>query len=86
MTAVGDLVSGLDAELVRRSYKPSTMVWYRGCWRLLERWCVGSVEEFSLDVAMAWWMSSPCYAQRSACQPTPTRVCERTLRITQRCS
>ncbi|MBV9001028.1 MAG: hypothetical protein JO304_18350, partial [Solirubrobacterales bacterium] len=26
------------------------------------------------------------YAQRSACQPTPTRAYERTLRITQRCS
>jgi len=34
---VAELVSGLDAELVRLGYKASTMVWYRGCWRRLER-------------------------------------------------
>jgi len=28
MVAVSELVSGLDAELVRLGYKPSTMVWY----------------------------------------------------------
>ena len=55
MAAVCDLVCGLDAELVRLGYKPSTMVWYRGCWRRLERWFASrGVEEFSLDVAMAW--------------------------------
>jgi len=55
VTAVGDLVSGLDAELVRLGYKPSTLKWYRGCWRRLERWfATHAVEEFSLDVAMAW--------------------------------
>ena len=55
MVAVSELVSGLDAELVRLGYKASTMVWYRGCWRRLERF-FGSrgVQEFSLDVAMAW--------------------------------
>ena len=37
MVAVSELVSGLDAELVRLGYKASTMVWYRGCWRRLER-------------------------------------------------
>jgi hypothetical protein len=35
MAAVSGLVSALDAELVRMGYKPSTMVWYRGCWRRL---------------------------------------------------
>ena len=31
------------------------MVWYRGCWRRLERFFASrGVEEFSLDVAMAW--------------------------------
>ena len=30
MTAVFELVSGLDAELVRLGYKPSTLKWY-GC-------------------------------------------------------
>jgi hypothetical protein len=55
MTAVCDLVSGLDAELLRLGYKPSTMVWYRGCWLRLERWFASrGVQEFSLDVAMGW--------------------------------
>jgi integrase len=55
MVALGALVSGLDAELVRLGYKDSTMVWYRGCWRRLQNYFAGrGVEEFSLDVAMAW--------------------------------
>ncbi len=55
MAAVCDLVSGLDAELVRLGYKPSTMAWYRGHWRRLERYFASrGVREFSLDVAMAW--------------------------------
>jgi len=55
MVAVFELVSGLDAELVRLGYKDSTMVWYRGCWRRVERFFAsGSVQEFSLDMAMAW--------------------------------
>jgi hypothetical protein len=55
MAAVSELVSALDAELVRLGYKPSTMVWYRGCWRRLERFFAArDVEEFSLDLAMAW--------------------------------
>ncbi|WP_204007625.1 hypothetical protein [Virgisporangium aurantiacum] len=49
------LVSGLDAELRRLGYKDSTMVWYRGCWRRVERFFAArGVQEFSLDVAMAW--------------------------------
>jgi integrase len=55
MVALCALVSGLDAELVRLGYKDSTMVWYRGCWRRMERFFAArGVEEFSLDVAMAW--------------------------------
>lgn len=55
MVAVSELVSGLDAELVGLGYKPSTMVWYRGCWRRVERFFASrGVQEFSLDVAMAW--------------------------------
>jgi hypothetical protein len=55
MAAVGELVSGLDAELVRLGYVPSTLKWYRGCWRALERWFAArGVREFSLDVAVAW--------------------------------
>jgi integrase len=55
MATVSALVSGLDAELRRLGYKDSTLVWYRGCWRRLERFFVAcGVEEFSLDVAMAW--------------------------------
>jgi len=52
---VSTLVSRLDAELRRLGYKDSTMVWYRRCWRRMERFFAArSVEEFSLDVAMAW--------------------------------
>ncbi len=55
MVAVPELVSGLDAELVRLGYKASTMVWYRGCWRRMQKYFAArGVEEFSLDVAMAW--------------------------------
>jgi integrase len=55
MVALSALVSGLDAELRRLGYKDSTMVWYRGCWRRMA-WFFAArgVEEFSLDVAMAW--------------------------------
>jgi len=52
---VSALVSGLEAELRRLGYKDSTLVWYRRCWRRLERFFVArGGEEFSLDVAMAW--------------------------------
>jgi site-specific recombinase XerD len=55
MVAVSELMSGLDAELVRLGYKPSTMLWYRGCWRRMETFFASrGVLEFSLDVAMAW--------------------------------
>ena len=55
MVALPALVSGLDAEMVRLGYKDSTMVWYRGCWRRLQRYFAArGVEEFSLDLAMAW--------------------------------
>src|ERR1035441_9423501 len=55
MAAVSELVSALDAELVRLGYKSSTLVWYRGCWRRLERnFASCDVHEFSLDVGMAW--------------------------------
>ena len=52
---VSALVSGLDAELRRLGYKDSTLVWYRQCWRRMGRFFTArGVEEFSLDVAMAW--------------------------------
>lgn len=55
MVMVSALVSGLDAELVRLGYKDSTMLWYRGCWRRVARFFAArGVEEFSLDLAMAW--------------------------------
>ena len=55
MAAVSELVSALDAELVRLGYQPSTLKWYRGNWRRLERYFASrGVQEFSLDVAMAW--------------------------------
>ena len=77
MVAVSELVSGLDAELVRLGYKPSTMVWYRGCWRRLERFFASSgVEEFSLDVAMTW-VDEACggfFAKEQAGTLKPTDV------------
>jgi site-specific recombinase XerD len=55
MVALPVLVSGLDAEMVRLGYKDATMVWYRGCWRRLERFFAArGAEEFSLDLAVAW--------------------------------
>src|SRR5713101_9529625 len=55
MVALSALVSGLEAELGRLGYKDSTMVWYRGCWRRMQKhFAARGVEEFSLDAAMAW--------------------------------
>jgi integrase len=55
MVTLSALVSGLDAELVRLGYKGSTMVWYRGYWRRLEKFFAArGVEEFSRDLALAW--------------------------------
>src|SRR5437588_11184482 len=55
MVALCALVSGLDAELVRLGYKDSTLVWYRGCWRRMQKnFAARGIEEFSLDAAMAW--------------------------------
>jgi hypothetical protein len=48
MVALSALVCDLDAELVRLGYKVSTMLWYRGCWRRLERFFAARGEqEFS---------------------------------------
>jgi integrase len=55
MVTMSVLVSGLDAELRRLGYKDSTLIWYRGCWRRMERFFAArGVDEFSLDMAMAW--------------------------------
>jgi integrase len=55
MVALPVLVSGLEAEMIRLGYKDSTMFWYRGAWRRLQRYFAArGVEEFSLDVAMEW--------------------------------
>ena len=55
MVALSVLVSGLEAEMIRLGYKDSTMVWYRGAWRRLQRYFTArGVVEFSLDVAMEW--------------------------------
>jgi len=76
MVAVSALVSGLDAELMRLGYKDSTMVWYRGCWRRLEKFFVSvGVEEFSLDLAMMW-VDESCgfFAKEQAGTLKPTDV------------
>ena len=55
MATLSALVPGLDAELVRLGYKDATMVWYRGCWRRMQKhFAARGVGEFSLDAAMAW--------------------------------
>ena len=55
MVALPVLVPGLEAEMIRLGYKDSTMVWYHGAWRRLQRYfSARGVEEFSLDVAMEW--------------------------------
>ena len=55
MAALSALVSGLEAELRRLGYKDSTLVWYRGCWRRMQKhFAARGIEEFSLDAAMAW--------------------------------
>lgn len=60
MVTLSALVSDLDCALVRLGYKDSTMVWYRGCWRRLERFFAArGVDVFSLDMAMAW-VDSAC--------------------------
>ena len=38
MATLSALVSGLDAELVRLGYKDATMVWYRRCWRRMQKY------------------------------------------------
>jgi len=76
MVAVSALVSGLDAELMRLGYKDSTMVWYRGCWRRLEKFFVSvGVEEFSRDLAMMW-VDESCgfFAKEQAGTLKPTDV------------
>ena len=55
MVALPVLMSGLEAEMIRLGYKDSTMTWYHGAWRRLQRYFTfRGVEEFSLDVAMEW--------------------------------
>jgi integrase len=55
VVALPVLVSGLEAEMIRLGYKDSTLAWYHGAWRRLQRYFTfRGVEEFSLDVAMEW--------------------------------
>src|SRR5215469_10268860 len=55
MATLSALVSSLEAELRRLGYKDSTLVWYRGCWRRMQKYFAAhGIEEFSLDAAMAW--------------------------------
>ena len=52
------------------------MVWYRGCWRRLEKFFASlGVEEFSLDLAMAW-VDDACgfYEKEQAGTLKPTEV------------
>jgi integrase len=55
MTTLAALVADLEAELRRLGYKDSTLVWYQGCWRRMKKFFdTRGVQEFSLEMAMAW--------------------------------
>ena len=70
MATLSALVSGLEAELRRLGYKDSTLVWYRGCWRRMQKYFAArGVEEFSLDAAMAWVDARAASSARS--RPAP---------------
>jgi hypothetical protein len=77
MVALPVLVSGLEAEMIRLGYKESTMTWYHGAWRRLQRYfSARGVEEFSLVVAMEW-VDEACggfFAKEQAAWKAP---CER---------
>jgi len=77
MATLSTLVSELDAELQRLGYKDPTLVWYRACWRRLGRFFAArGVEEFSLDLAMAW-VDEACggfFQKEQACTLKPTDV------------
>jgi hypothetical protein len=45
MVALPVLVSGLEAEMVRLGYKDSTLAWYRGAWRRLQRYFAARGDE-----------------------------------------
>lgn len=76
MVTLSALISSLDRELVRQGYKDSTMLWYRGCWRRIQRFFdTQGVEAFSLDVAMDW-VDSACgfFAKEQSCTLKQTDV------------
>lgn len=76
MVTLSALISDLDAEMVRLGYKESTMLWYRRCWRRLERFFAAQgVEAFSLDRAMTW-VDDACdfFAKEQAGTLKPTDV------------
>jgi integrase len=55
MVALSALISSLERELTRLGYQDSTIAWYRGCWRRLEKYFADrGIEDFSLESAMAW--------------------------------
>jgi hypothetical protein len=62
MATLSALVSGLDAELRRLGYKDSTLVWYRGCWRRLERFfavrrVTDDLPEWDQDPGLLNWLA-----------------------------
>lgn len=76
MVTLSALISSLDRELVRQGYKDSTMLWYRGCWRRMQRFFdTQGVATFSLDMAMAW-VDSACgfFAKEQSCTLKQTDV------------
>lgn len=77
MTTLSVLVSGLETELQRLGYKDSTLVWYRGCWRRMQKYFTAhGIEEFCLDAAMTW-VDDACgfFAKERAGTLSQTDVC-----------
>ena len=62
MATLSALVSRLDADLRRLGYKDSTLVWYRGCWRRLERFFAArrvtdDLPEWNQDPRLLNWLA-----------------------------
>lgn len=76
MVTLSALISDLDCELLRLGYKELTMIWYRQCWRRLEQYFSDrGIEEFSLEIAMAW-VDTACdfFAKEQTGTPKQTDV------------
>lgn len=70
---VSELVSGLDAEFRRLGYRDSTLVWYRGCGRRLEKFFAARGVEDNPTPSMWRWLGSTRLAAASSRRSRPPR-------------